>query len=463
MEKHPIKIIFFDLYQTLLDVDLSVNNPNHEIEGWDIFAKTLLKYDKKVSGLEFQKLYTKRRDDFYSDKSRKTRHHNLFEITSDVLREDLGLNLSKEEITELIYIYRKASRGHLRLYPGVFGTLSYLSKEYILSTASHTQGSFTQLELRELNIEQFFSYFVYSSDIGFRKESTEFYKRALEIVGEVAADCLMVGDNYDVDVVVPQKLGIRGIWIKNPITASRYPMEQEPLDTLNLENFGKLPELIEKTKLRMDENQIAVSTYNKIARQYAAVNFDDSSNFPYVDKFLLRLSKNSRVLDVGCGPGNLVKYVLSRGYEAEGIDLSEKMIEIAREKVPEGKFTLMDMHRLDYGDALFDGVTAIFSLIHIPSTDIADVLKEFNRILKLGGFVLLIVQKGEADKVVNEPFDEKEKMFINFFNREKLTKFLTTGGFKIIEQTEVQTPAIHGFTKSDTIICMIAEKVSNTT
>src|SRR3989338_909449 len=462
MQKYPTKVIFFDLYQTLLDVELSVNNPNHEIEGWDIFAKPLIKYGKEVGGLEFQKLYTKRRDDFYSSKSKEIYHHNLFNITSDVLQEDLGLKLSKGEITELIYIYRKASRGHLYLYPGVFDALSLLSKKYILSTASHTQGSFTQLELRELNIEKFFSYFVYSSDIGFRKESTEFYKHALEIVEKKAVDCLMVGDNYDVDVIVPQKLGIRGVWIKNPITSSQYPMEQEPSNTLNLENFEKLPELIEKIKLQIDENQIAVSTYNKIAHQYTAVNFDDSSNFPYVDKFLLHLRKNSQFLDVGCGPGNLVRYILSKGYEAEGIDLSEKMIEIAKEKVPKGKFTLMDMRRLDYSNGLFDGVTAIFSLIHIPSVEISAVLKEFNRVLKLGGFMLLIVQKGEADKIVNEPFDKNEEMFINFFTREKLTKFLTMEGFKIIEQTEIQTPTIHGFTKSDTIIYVIAEKVSNT-
>ncbi|MEK9166478.1 MAG: hypothetical protein AAB846_01975 [Patescibacteria group bacterium] len=37
-----------------------------------------------------------------------------------------------------------------------------------------------------------------------------------------------------------------GIWIKNPITFSRYPMEQEPPNTLKLKNFEELPELIKK-------------------------------------------------------------------------------------------------------------------------------------------------------------------------------------------------------------------------
>jgi len=247
MEKYFNKVIFFDLYQTLLDVELSVNNPNHEIEGWDGFAKTLIKYGKKISGLEFYKLYIKRRDDFYFNKSKEVYHHNLFKITDDVLGKDLGLNLSNEEITELIYIYRKSSRGHLRLYPGVFDMLSRLSKEYTLSTASHTQGSFAQIELRELNIEQFFSYFVYSSNIGFRKESVEFYKCALEIVGKEAIDCLMVGDNYDVDVLVPKKLGINTVWLENPITSSRCAesiKEYPPQNVIKLENIQTLPDLI---------------------------------------------------------------------------------------------------------------------------------------------------------------------------------------------------------------------------
>ncbi len=244
LEKHSSKVIFFDLYQTLLDVKLSTSNPGHEIRGWDAFAKELSKYNKKISGLEFQKLYVKRRDGFYSNNSKEIFHHNLFKITSNVLKEDLRLKLSKEEIIELIYVYREASRGHLRLYSGVFNTLSHLSKEYILSTASHTQGSFTQPELYKLDIEKFFSYFIYSSDIGYRKESVKFYEQALEIVGKEATDCMMIGDNYDADVLAPQQLNIRSIWIKNHITSNQHLIKKDPPNTLNLENFEKLPELI---------------------------------------------------------------------------------------------------------------------------------------------------------------------------------------------------------------------------
>lgn len=248
MDKHS-KIIFFDLYQTLLDVKISSTDPaiklKEELVGWEAFVAALKKYGIDIPAANFLKLYEKRRDDFYfENRDRKIHHHNMQRLIAEVFENYFHIRCSSEELLDLIYVYRKASRGWLRLYPGVFDTLSTLAQEYTLSTASHTQGSFTRLELRELDIEKFFSYFVYSSDIGLRKESTDFYKYALKIVGEKAEDCVMVGDNYDVDVIVPEQLNIRSVWIKNSITSSRYPMKQEPPNTLALENFDKLPEII---------------------------------------------------------------------------------------------------------------------------------------------------------------------------------------------------------------------------
>lgn len=249
MEKHS-KVIFFDLYQTLLDVKISSTDSviklQEELVGWEAFVAALKKYGIDVSAADFLKLYEKQKDDFYSaNRDKKFHHHNMQVLIAEVLKNNFQTECPAEELLDLIYIYRKANRGWLRLYPGVFDTLSSLAKEYTLSTASHTQGSFTQLELRELNIEKLFSYFVYSSDIGLRKESPDFYRYALNTVGKKAADCIMVGDNYDVDILVPKQLGIRSVWIKNPITSIRYPMGQEPPNTLSLENFEKLPEKIE--------------------------------------------------------------------------------------------------------------------------------------------------------------------------------------------------------------------------
>lgn len=206
----------------------------------------------------------------------------------------------------------------------------------------------------------------------------------------------------------------------------------------------------------MDKSKFAVSTYNKVADKYAQKYFDDLTDTPYINKFLALLPKSAKVLDIGCGPGTFTKYLLGKGFDVEGIDLSSEMLRLARENVPQAKFAEIDMRKLTYPDESFDGLLVAYSLIHIPSEEIPAALKGFYRILKLGGVVLIVAQKGKPDKIVDEPLKEGEKIFINFFTKERLTKFLTEAGFKVEYQEE--TAANDPDSLSDSVIYTIARK-----
>ena len=249
MKTENKKVIFFDVYQTLIDIDINDENKKiNQAKAWENFAKSLEKFGITIATAELMNLNDNQRANFYVGKDKKVNHHNFCKIMKSVLKEDLGVDVPQEEICSLIYEYHKIARGYSRLYPGIAETLEQLSKEYVLSTASYTQGCFTQSELKELGIEKFFSYFAYTSDIGFHKASPQFYEECLKVVGKKVEDCVMVGDNYDVDVLVPQKLGIKTIWVKNPLTASQYVhlFDKEPRDMINLEEFAKLPEVVDR-------------------------------------------------------------------------------------------------------------------------------------------------------------------------------------------------------------------------
>ncbi|MDO8593955.1 MAG: HAD family hydrolase [bacterium] len=249
MQTKNDKVIFFDCYQTLLDIRLDKENQKiDEQRGWEEFVNLLAKnHAIKISASDFVTLLEKRKADFYSDKDKTTYHHNLRVLISEVLEKDLKNKLSEDEVSFLIYEYRKISRGYAKLYPKVAETLAKLSEKYILSIASYTQGSFTQPELKELGIEKYFSYFVFSSDIGFRKESPEFYKKCLKVVGKNSTDCVMIGDNYREDVSVPSQLGINTVWIKNPDTHSKHSdlPTTEAKGVIDLQEFDRLPEVID--------------------------------------------------------------------------------------------------------------------------------------------------------------------------------------------------------------------------
>ena len=239
------KVIFFDCYQTLIDVSLDKEDQKlNEQKGWEAFVDLLSKnYGINTSVSDLVSFIDQCKADFYTGKDKAIYHHDLRAIITAVLEKDLKHPLPTEAISSLIYEYRKVSRGYTKLHhPEVAEVLAALSQTYTLSIASYTQSSFTQLELEELGIAKYFSYFVFSSDIGFRKESIEFYKKCLEVVGMKPEDCVMVGDNYEEDVSIPSQLGIHTIWIKNPGVESS---STDTPATVSLEEFESLPEVID--------------------------------------------------------------------------------------------------------------------------------------------------------------------------------------------------------------------------
>ena len=191
-----------------------------------------------------------------------------------------------------------------------------------------------------------------------------------------------------------------------------------------------------KSKRQIDKNLIAVRTYDKIAKAYTQEFFDDKIDIKYLNKFSSLLPKKGRVLDVGCGPGNFPKYFLEKGFSVEGIDLSTEMIKIARKMVPKGVFRIMDMRKLKYPNESFDGLCVAYSLYHIPSKQTLDVLKNFNRVLKPNGIIILMLQKGKGEGVIPEPFNPKEKMFFKYYQKGEIKNLLKKSGFKIIYEAE---------------------------
>lgn len=206
----------------------------------------------------------------------------------------------------------------------------------------------------------------------------------------------------------------------------------------------------------MDNNRLAVDTYDKIAGVYTQQYFNDLSDTPWIDKFLSYLPLQAKMLDVGCGPGEFTKYVLGKGFDAQGIDLSRPMVDIARERVGKGYFAVMDMCNLDYRPATFDGILAAYSLIHIPSSKVPGTLAGFYRILKPGGYLMTITQSGEPDRVVDEPLMAGEKMFVNFFTSERIASLLRDARFTVVHQEELaaEDPDV----LSDRIIYTIAHR-----
>ncbi len=102
---------------------------------------------------------------------------------------------------------------------------------------------------------------------------------------------------------------------------------------------------------------------------------------------LARIAPGLRVLDVATGTGGVAREAAAAGGQVTGIDVSERMLEIARKTSPtEITFALADAGKIPFEDGSFDRVTCGFGLSHMPHA--SNVLLEVRRVLgATGGLV----------------------------------------------------------------------------
>jgi SAM-dependent methyltransferase len=93
----------------------------------------------------------------------------------------------------------------------------------------------------------------------------------------------------------------------------------------------------------------------------------------------------TRVLDLGCGPGQVAAVAAARGAAARGVDVSAPMVEIAAGRHPGIDFLVADATETPFDDGAFDAVIANMLLLHLGAPEAA--LGEAERLLAPGGTV----------------------------------------------------------------------------
>jgi SAM-dependent methyltransferase len=156
-----------------------------------------------------------------------------------------------------------------------------------------------------------------------------------------------------------------------------------------------------------DENpdfiRAAQGSYDAIADAYSELHPDGLGERPLEGALLtafadlVRAGGTAPVADLGSGPGYVTARLDALGLPVFGVDLSPRMVELARRAHPGLRFHVGSMTSLDLPDATLGGITALYSVIHIPDEELPGVFAEFHRVLVPGGHVLLVFQSGDED------------------------------------------------------------------
>ena len=150
-----------------------------------------------------------------------------------------------------------------------------------------------------------------------------------------------------------------------------------------------------------DQKRILVRDgYDASAERYTE-NRHTFKNCDVLEQFRALVQPAGSVLDVGCGAGvPVARFLVGSGFSVTGIDVSDSMLNLAAERVPEAHLLKLDMTDLGcFDDASFDGVVACYSLIHVPMESHRSVIQGFARLLRPRGAVLFSSGRHEWEGV----------------------------------------------------------------
>lgn len=148
------------------------------------------------------------------------------------------------------------------------------------------------------------------------------------------------------------------------------------------------------------------------------------------------IKNGSRILDVGCGTGNLL-YLLekqNKNFKLYGIDISEKMLKVAEKKLNNASLIRTSVFNLDKKfKNNFDYIFVVDAFHHIPEQE--KTMKKFHKLLKKNG--KLIITDLDLGKVFNYIFHIVEPGNSGLNNKEQMKALFIKSGFFVEKQKKL--------------------------
>jgi SAM-dependent methyltransferase len=183
------------------------------------------------------------------------------------------------------------------------------------------------------------------------------------------------------------------------------------------------------------------SGYDAIAGEYARRIYDELRHKPrdreLLDRFAENVGHRGIVCDLGCGPGQVARYLHDRGIQVCGVDLSDGMLERARQLNPGIDFHRGDMRALPFAENAWAGIAAFYAIVNLSPAEVAQAVREMWRVLQPDGQLLLSFHLGEdVAQVEDDIWGCGVSLEFTFFRAATVLRYMREAGFKIEEVIE---------------------------
>jgi SAM-dependent methyltransferase len=176
-------------------------------------------------------------------------------------------------------------------------------------------------------------------------------------------------------------------------------------------------------------------SYDRVAQPYAEQYFGELTHKP-LDRALLACvielaGPGGRIADVGCGPGQVARFLHDAGADALGVDLSAGMVRAAQTLSPEIEFRHGSMLALPLEDASLAAIVSFYAIIHLRPEEIGAAFAEFRRVLRPGGYLLLGFHAGDERVHRDEWWDRPTDLDFHLLPPAAIEEALVGAGFSV--------------------------------
>lgn len=185
----------------------------------------------------------------------------------------------------------------------------------------------------------------------------------------------------------------------------------------------------------MDQYKETFDTWNNVASVYQDkfMNLDlYNETYDYICNAVTK--SHAKLLEIGCGPGNITKYLLSKrpDFDIFGIDIAPNMIERAKANNPAASFAVMDTRDIKSLDTKYDAIIGGFCLPYLSQSESDELISQSYEMLNAEGLIYLSFVEGEPAQSGFKTGGHG-RVYFHYHNLDDLKAQLTKTGFGAIE------------------------------
>ena len=183
-----------------------------------------------------------------------------------------------------------------------------------------------------------------------------------------------------------------------------------------------------------DRYKTTFKTWNKVASLYQEKFMDIDLYDDSYELFCGLFDKpNPQILEIGCGPGNITRFLLAKWPELKikAIDVAPSMIELARKNNPKAEFEVMDCRDIYKLNDKFDGIICGFCMPYLSKQDCAKMIADCQQLLKDNGIVYFSTIEGNYKDSGFETGSSGDQTYVYYYSKEFLIETLGKNNFKM--------------------------------